>query len=240
LDHVEVFGNLATNQEGGGIANYDVPMTINHSAIYNNRSDEDGDGGVGAWGPATISNTTISGNSVAGGSAQASGGLGMYGGHDVYLYNVTITDNTMESTVGGSGGVSDWDSGSPTLHVYNSIIANNSGGVQPDCYMPAGNIDFHNVPNIVTQELAGCGALNAGAVNNVDPDLGPLADNGGGTQTHLPLPGSPAIDTGDNATCTSDDQRGISRPQGDICDIGAYEREYYHEIYLPFVTRNGP
>jgi hypothetical protein len=70
-----------------------------------------------------------------------------------------------------------------------------------------------------------------------DPLLGPLQDNGGPTPTHALLPGSPAIDAVSLAACTYDDdgdpgtpevslakdQRGVARPQGGSCDIGAYE-----------------
>ncbi|MGB8212716.1 MAG: choice-of-anchor Q domain-containing protein, partial [Anaerolineales bacterium] len=56
-----------------------------------------------------------------------------------------------------------------------------------------------------------------------DPKLGPLADNSGPTWTMALLPGSPAIDVGNDATCLATDQRGITRPQGVHCDIGAFE-----------------
>ncbi len=55
-------------------------------------------------------------------------------------------------------------------------------------------------------------------------NLGILTDNGGLTPTHLPEPGSPAID-GAGTMCVADDQRGIARPQGPACDIGAVEVE---------------
>src|SRR5262249_13961443 len=59
-------------------------------------------------------------------------------------------------------------------------------------------------------------------------NLGPLADNGGSTFTHALLPGSQAIDTGDDAVCAAApvngvDQRGVHRPQGAHCDTGAFE-----------------
>jgi hypothetical protein len=54
-----------------------------------------------------------------------------------------------------------------------------------------------------------------------DAGVGPRADNGGLTPTHALLAGSPAIDRGLN--CPGDDQRGVGRPQGSACDIGAYE-----------------
>jgi hypothetical protein len=60
--------------------------------------------------------------------------------------------------------------------------------------------------------------------SRIDPRLGPLANNGGPTPTRAPLAGSPAIDTGPNGPCaTSADQRGVVRPQGQRCDIGAVE-----------------
>ncbi len=55
--------------------------------------------------------------------------------------------------------------------------------------------------------------------------LGALADNGGPTLTHALLPGSPALDAGNDAACSATDQRGVSRPQGAHCDIGAYEAQ---------------
>jgi hypothetical protein len=58
---------------------------------------------------------------------------------------------------------------------------------------------------------------------NADPLLGPLQNNGGATQTRALQAASPAIDAGNNATCSVTDQRGVTRPQYGQCDIGAYE-----------------
>jgi hypothetical protein len=71
-----------------------------------------------------------------------------------------------------------------------------------------------------------CGLTGPGDLRNTDPKLGPLADNGGLTQTQALLPGSPAIDAG-STDCPppATDQRGVSRPQGPACDIGAFELE---------------
>jgi hypothetical protein len=70
--------------------------------------------------------------------------------------------------------------------------------------------------------------------------LGLLADNGGPTETMALGTGSPAIDAGDDATCESMDQRGVSRPQGAHCDIGAFEIEvvtYPYTLFLPLIMR---
>ena len=82
-----------------------------------------------------------------------------------------------------------------------------------------------------------CGLSDPTDLPSVDPLLGPLQDNGGPTPTYALLPGSPAIDAIPVADCTYDDdgdpgtpevpltedQRGVARPQGNGCDIGAYE-----------------
>ena len=71
----------------------------------------------------------------------------------------------------------------------------------------------------------------------VQETLGALADNGGPTPTRALLPGSPAIDAGSCASDAADDQRGVARPQGDGCDIGAFEYEGSGTTYLPLVVR---
>lgn len=79
-------------------------------------------------------------------------------------------------------------------------------------------------------------------ITGQDPKLGPLTNNGGPTQTQALLPGSPAIDAGNNATCETTDQRGQRRPyDGDqngnaICDMGAFEVNF---IDLDTIFANG-
>ncbi|HXI54236.1 MAG TPA: LamG domain-containing protein, partial [Candidatus Saccharimonadales bacterium] len=70
-----------------------------------------------------------------------------------------------------------------------------------------------------------CGLTNSGSIENVSPLLGPLAYNGGNslTQTAVPAPQSRAIDGGDDRACPGADQRGLPRPRGVACDIGAVE-----------------
>jgi len=94
----------------------------------------------------------------------------------------------------------------------NRELINGGNNLQYPRYKP----DFGNdVNNLVT--------LPASAIIFDDPLLGPLADNGGPNKTMALQPGSPAIDAGNNATCPTTDQRGINRPQGSDCDIGAFE-----------------
>ena len=104
--------------------------------------------------------------------------------------------------------------------IKNSIVANSpSGG---NCSGFAGLAsNGHNLSSDGT-----CAFFAAGDKNNTNPLLGPLAFNGGPTPTHALLNGSPAADAG-VVPCPppATDQRGVSRPQGLRCDIGAYEAD---------------
>lgn len=87
---------------------------------------------------------------------------------------------------------------------------------------------FNAHPVIEASVIAdGCpsGSLCGAGVSSHDPLLEPLADNGGTGPTLLPGAGGSAVDAGDDATCADTDQRGVSRPQGAGCDIGAVELE---------------
>jgi hypothetical protein len=90
----------------------------------------------------------------------------------------------------------------------------------------------HNLIGVVDGFATGFGAASdqlGTSSDPLDPLLGPLANNGGPTQTHALLAGSPAIDKGDNTGAPATDQRGVARPRdGDgngslLVDIGAFE-----------------
>ena len=109
----------------------------------------------------------------------------------------------------------------PDLYVRNTIVAENSATISAgteDCW-GSYTSEGHNLTGTGT----GCPADGIGDLTTSDPWLGPLANNGGDTETHELLFGSPAIDAGDNDNCLAADQRGVSRPQGAACDIGAFE-----------------
>ena len=215
--------NNSANNLGGGIYTVNT-LTINNSTINNNFADYDG-GGIYSGGTSTINNSTINNNSTN------SNGGGIRNGQTMLIINSTISNNSglysggiyningtltfTNSTINGNsatfsstygGGIRNYS----TFNISNSIIANSSG---MDCVNESGTI-YNQGHNIV--EDGSCGFSVGG-----DPNLGPLQDNGGDTFTHALLAGSPAIDAGDTASLT--DQRGISRPQGNADDIGAFE-----------------
>ena len=206
-----VTGNTASG--AGAIYNYSgSTLSVVASTISGNTATS-GDGGgiynrhdtgVLPAGIVTLENSTISGNT-------ASSGAGIFNIGTLTATSTTITANTGTSAPGGLR-----NGASATLK--NTIVAANPGG---NCLGTITSLG-HNLSSD-----SSCGLSSAGDLENVDPMLGPLADNGGPTETHEPLGGSSAIDAG-SGDCPppATDQRGVTRPLGPNCDIGAVEREF--------------
>ena len=135
----------------------------------------------------------------------------------LYNFDTAVVDNsTFSDNEGELGSITNEN----LLSLRNTIIANSVEG--DDCWN-SGTIAV-NVGNLI--EDGTCDPALTG-----DPMLGALADNGGATMTRGLLPGSPAIDAADQATCRPLDQRGAERPldgDGDgnaVCDVGALEMD---------------
>jgi len=200
---------------GGGISNVGT-ITINRSTISGNSvaSFGEGGGGIDNYGTAAINNSTISAN-----SGYLSGG-GILNAGAVMISNSTLVGNYIQFDNDGGGGIS----GTATLQ--NSIIADNSDG---NCSRTLTSDGYH-LSSDNTCDFSGPGDLN-----NTDPKLGPLQNNGGPTQTEALLAGSPAIDAGNPSGCTDSksyllktDRRGKPRPDKEDtggCDMGAYESQ---------------
>jgi CSLREA domain-containing protein len=174
-----------------------------------------GDGG-GIWGGAgtiTLDNVTITGNH-AGNARGYAGGEG--GGLSVIEGTTSMTNVTLALNRAGIGR---YNAGSNQIAGYatvrNSIIF---GRRSCDGYYTGLVSMGHNLDSGTT-----CGLVAAGDLSNVNPRLDALKSNGGFTQTMALQATSSAIDAGDNAACPATDQRGVARPQGAACDIGAYE-----------------
>jgi len=207
---------------GGAIAFYadtgtpSSSLTITNSTLSGNQTT-----GVNKYGGAiylhnvaasTITNSTISGNSASG----TGGAIALYR-TILAVNNSTITGNTATSSVGGV-----YLYGS-TLNLFSTIVANNVGGGSPD--IGVGETGTVNGTNSLVRSTSGFTfSTNVNNITGLDPLLGPLASNGGPTQTMALLPGSPAIDKGINPLALAFDQRGTPfvRSSG-VTDIGAYE-----------------
>lgn len=216
--------NSATYLGGGLDINLNGPTVLDGVTLTGNQSV----GGAGLFassGALTMTNSTISGNIAS----NDYGGIYVSGPNtNLYLQNSTIAYNTRTNTSGsGTNGV--MIGNNATVSMVNTILAFNQ---ERNCssFSPPTSLG-HNLSSD-----SNCGLTQTGDQPGVDPLLGALADNGGLVKTHALLPGSPAIDTGDNSQCPALDARGIPRPfdgDGDataVCDIGAVEARHQLSI----------
>ena len=231
LDTVELSDNSADAARGGAILNLGNAVITNGS-IRSNRAGSGGGIHNSETGSLKLRSSTLSYN-----TADFGGGLSNAGSGG--LVNVTLSNNAALSTVSHSGG-GICNTGKLEL-VHTTLAANiaaggaenlaNSGEMQlsyslisngqPNCFMPRSAVsNGHNI-----ESGASCGLDPAKDIMNINPEIGPLAQNGGSTLTHALPPGSPALDIGSSAAVDRD-QRGIPRPQGRGFDAGAYELSY--------------
>jgi len=209
--------NNQARWSGGGIYSFfNTTTTIVRSTISGNVSNDVG-GGIRSLGDMTITNSTLSGNRSTGWH----GGAIFQTDGDITITNSTIANNIAPdwapSTlfIGQFGG-----SFVPTLTLTNSIITGNqwyacerfASGTPANVVSGGNNLVQDNSCSPVVSDF-----INSAA------QIGPLANNGGPTLTHALSPGSPAVDAANDTLCPTTDQRGIIRPQGAHCDIGAYE-----------------
>jgi hypothetical protein len=224
--------------EGGAVASEREPVSVSYSRIERNHADSRG-GAIAAWGDATINKTTIAGNRSNG----QCGALCLFGRRNLILDSTLSSNSALYLSVGQMTGDAtianstiafnreeytnpNYCSGAMFamhLHLENSILAKNTcaAGAGTDIAGEAGFSTVVGANNIVGRTSL---ALPSDTIR-ADPRLAPLADNGGPTPTHAPLPGSPAIDAGNNVFERLYDQRGPGYPRtrGPAPDIGAVE-----------------
>ncbi len=189
---------------GGAIFNLNGSITLLNSTLASNVV------AAGLGGIAMVQNST---NIVDGPPGAAAGGAMYNLVYDCALVRtakVTIINSILAGSVGGLDVVNDM----PTIHspLYATILTNLGSAIliatEPNLIQP-----FTNTGGSFT---------NPGVITN-NPLLGPLANNGGPTPTMAPLPGSPALDAGDNSNAPATDQRGQARIWNGTVDLGAVE-----------------
>ena len=212
LDSDEFDGN-SSSQTGGAIQWNVGEITSTGSSFTDNRAAQSG-GAIEAESPNALSltNDTISDNAAAQGA-----GIYYEDPAPASFANDTITGNTAQA----GGGIFDPSSViTAGGGAVNTIIAQNAGG---DCNVKftAGSDGGHNLDGDGSC-FAGLGAT--GDLTDIsDPLIGPPADNGGQVLTDALQGGSVAIDAGAGTGCPATDARGVPRPQGSACDMGAFE-----------------
>jgi hypothetical protein len=239
---------------GGAIWLTQGELTLANSTLANNSTGAKG-GALGVFGgQATLTNVTVSGNSakISGGGINIQND-GVIHPATVTLNNVTLSGNLADSDNNNTGDGGGLANSTGTFNAFNSIVAGNfdtpnntgAGTIHPDCSGGLNSPKFNLVGN-----KNGCAGLANGVSGNLvgtggsplDPRLAPLADNGGPTLTRALLVDSPAIDAGNPAApgsggvaCAATDQRGVRRPIGSRCDMGAFELAYW--LNVPAVLR---
>jgi hypothetical protein len=175
-------------------------------------------------GNATIVNTTLSGNT----SSAWFGGALFHTDGVANLVHSTVTANVAPSFGNAALFVGTFTAANATLNIVNSIVAENrdlDGNPGTGCFVaPFGS-------GVVTLVSGGTNVFTDATCAQVASDqvvvtaaLGPLAANGGPTLTHALSIGSPALNAANPASCPATDQRGVARPRGPACDVGAVEQ----------------
>ena len=214
-----IAGNTGSYGAGVRISS-SAGLFVQNSTISGNTASPGFGGGIGHQGSGTLTviNSTVSGNSATRGG----GGISSTGSAAIELLNATLSNNS----AAGDGGGGFLQKYGGDLSIINTVIANSQAS--NECALLGGVFSAH-INNLI--EDGSCDVPSAVNLITGDPVLGPLQFNGGLTQTHALLPGSPLIDAGDANACSPypADQRGFLRPEdGDddgnaICDIGSFE-----------------
>jgi predicted outer membrane repeat protein len=209
-----VFENNTASGSGGAIASYNAPgvgLTLKNNLFFGNSAGSGG--GAIRIDRASSTSVILENNTFYGNQAN-------FGGAISSDASTELRNNTFSTNQASNGGASVSLASAGALNkLYNNIFANATSGTE--CLPASSAASVTGSNNLVEGAPGACGAL-PGTINS-DPMLSPLADNGGSTQTMALLAGSPAVNAGDNANCPATDQRGVVRPQGSGCDLGAYE-----------------
>ncbi len=224
LTRCSLTGNNAIIGDGGAIYMNWGSLTVESCLIANNSAGGNGGGVTCAdlMGKAYFSNSTFSANTATGNG----GGIAdTHYGSLMNILNCTIVNNvaTDGSGVHAPGIFSSLITG---LTITSSIIADNDGG--SDLVYAGYWNDTYVLRSLIVSKSGGTYFDNGGNIFGLSPSIGPLANNGGATQTHGLQLNSPAIDAGWNQTpALSFDQRGTGFPRqvGPAVDMGAFETQ---------------
>ncbi|MES1264247.1 MAG: choice-of-anchor Q domain-containing protein, partial [Variovorax sp.] len=225
ISDTTISGNSAPSAlgNGGGIffykASAGVVVSLQRSTISGNSAARAG-GGIFFYkgsGTLQIEDSTIA-NNQAGTTGGAIFDRGPFGGTAA----LTIAESTITGNSAGTAGGNLNVTAVPTT-ITNSIIANGTAPAGPDVTSGGSNITMNYS---LLENTSGATFAGANNITGVDPNIGPLQDNGGPTFTERPNSGSPVLDAGDPAFVPppATDQRGLARVFNGRIDMGALEQ----------------
>ncbi len=254
LDHVAIVGNVNCS-DGGGLDYEGDSLTITHSTIANNLSGGFGGAIWAGGSTTSIVNSTLSGNTAVAAGALLGGSGELTLTYSTVVQNgfgegsapsCADDEGEVPASTGHSGGQTSQQltpgdaqlvlsaeatgaAAGDSLTSFGSVVALPLGG-ETNCSVDPASVDSqgYNYSDDGTCEFIGTGDRQSAG----DPGLSALGANGGFAPTQVPQPGSPLLDgvpleacqAGSAAGITTD-ERDVTRPQGDGCDIGAVEVE---------------
>jgi hypothetical protein len=240
-DNVLTAGGGCLGCAGGGVFNAEAAsLTVVDSEIRDNTAGSLAAGGIYSGGELAIAGSTVAGN-----QAGSSGGFLVMQANAAFT-NVTVTGNSVTGSCGA--GTLEAAAAPSTLALEHATVTSNSAFIGPPGLCAAGGQASLRLAGTVLDNEDGsancatmggapapasaghnlesgdsCNLTAAGDRRHTAPGLGPFQDNGGPAWTLAPRPGSPLIDSGGACPPPSADARGLTRPQGLACDIGAVE-----------------
>lgn len=215
LSYVTIQGNSASDI-GGAIASEAGSINLAYSELNSNSAANLGGAIATTTGTVQITNSSVWGNSAA------SGG-GLYSDHaSLILRNTTVSGNSGGGAVTQIGTIrannvtfanngTEISNAAGLVTIVNTLVAGSCSGT-----LTSAGYNLIQIPCEINGDLTG-------NLYNADPQLRPLANLFGFPSTHALATTSPALNTGSPTLCEPIDQRGVARPQGSHCDIGAFE-----------------
>ena len=230
------FAENVAGLDGGGISVTSDGETFLYDAWFTNNNASRG-GAIFNQGLTHLYRSSVNNNTAFGGM-----GGGAYNdvGGLLFMQNTTISANMIDAPPGLPGGSGVFNIGDLRLE-YITAAYNNRDGLRNDAggmmTIRSSVVAYHSLGNCTgttpmnpsigfnIEDQDTCDFIEPSDLVNTDPLLAFLASNGGNGLSHMPNPGSPAIDSGDPDKCISEDQRSVARPQGAWCDRGSIEVE---------------
>jgi predicted outer membrane repeat protein len=239
------FSGNSSGDSGGAINTFGEAAEISDSTFSDNSTASQG----GALRLQLSSSAEVSGNVFVSNRTSDNGiGGAIYSqAAPEALFDLIVGNTFVDNTAGSGGAIARGGGNTPVLKIYNNTFSGNTlsgarldtgtvfnisgaiGDIQNNLILGS-SADSEKCTNVnITHSTGANNLINVwclslpGFIHQENVLTGPLGDYGGNTQTIPLLPGSAAIDAGNAAACPAVDQRGVTRPQGAACDIGAYE-----------------